>query len=103
MNPVWGILYQGKDVAIGMSKFKGKKGYLSPLYWFWKMWHKKEKYYINMSTITQNIKKILTSHLVCGKYVVYTRIYNKLIMQKAIYANIQLHNLKTCIKFILKK
>jgi hypothetical protein len=56
-----------------------------------------------MSTITQNIKKILTSHLVCGKYVVYTRIYNKLIMQKAIYANIQLHNLKTCIKFILKK
>ena len=67
------------------------------------MWHKKEKYYINMSTITQNIKKILTSNLVCGKYVVYTRIYNKLIMQKAIYANIQLHNLKTCIKFILKK
>lgn len=55
-----------------------------------------------MSTITQNIKKILTSHLVCGKYVVYTRIYNKLIMQNAIYANIQLHNLKRVLNLYLR-
>lgn len=43
MNPARGILYQGKNVAIGTSKFKGKEWVFIKKKDFEIMWYKKEK------------------------------------------------------------